>query len=231
MSLYSSLYPKLQFGQNKSISNRSMGILNSLGVNRSLSQPRQSSQPRSVEQVQPIIKHTEPSIPLVPSQPVPEPVSLPIEPVAEPVAVPVVEKKVVVKEPAKPKAKPKAKQTRPNRVKGTVPKPDDPIRAKVQPGPGEQGFANKYSVEQRKAMYMERLSRKSVKNAEKEIGEVNEVLDRVGNCANELRIHEQAVKKQMKLINYAKFFADEKEKQPDEAMPSDDECTLNSDIE
>jgi len=55
-------------------------------------------------------------------------------------------------------------------------------------------------------MYLDRLSRKSVKNAEKEIAQVNQVLDAAEGNPEKLKEIEKEVKGRLKLINYAKYF-------------------------
>ena len=98
----------------------------------------------------------------------------------------------------------KAKVSRPNRSKPT-PKPE-PKRETPVPKKGERGLQHKYTLEQRKDMYLERLSRKSIKNAEKEVKKVNAVLDSVNNDPIKLSEKEKEIKQQLKLINYSKFF-------------------------
>jgi hypothetical protein len=129
----------------------------------------------------------------------------------------VVKKKVKVVDPVKieddklehpkleEKIEPKKKVARPNRVK-TEPKPE-PERESQIPVKGERGLQKKYSQEQRKQIYLDRLSRKSVKNAEKEIAKVNEVLESAKHDPTKLKEIEREVKGKLKLINYAKYFA------------------------
>ena len=93
---------------------------------------------------------------------------------------------------------------RPNRSK-PEPKPV-PDRDTVLPSKGEKGLQRKYTQEQRKQMYLDRLSRKSIKTAEREVTAVNEVLEKVGNSVEGLKEEEQRLKKGLKLVNYAKFF-------------------------
>ena len=80
------------------------------------------------------------------------------------------------------------------------------VRLSQIPVKGERGLQKKYTEEQRKNIYLERLSRKSIKNAEKEIVKVNEVLDSVEHNPDKLREAERDVKNKLKLINYAKYF-------------------------
>lgn len=98
---------------------------------------------------------------------------------------------------------PKAKITR-NRAK-PEPKPE-PERESQIPKKGERGLQSKYSFDQRKQIYLERLSRKSVKLAEKEVSAVNEVLERNEHNPERLKDDERQLKRKLKLINYAKFF-------------------------
>jgi len=133
-----------------------------------------------------------------------------IEPPKEPVA----PKQVKIEEPPKeevreltpPKEEPiqKVVTKRPNRVK-PPPKPV-PLRDTQVPQKGERGLQRKYTAEQRKQMYLDRLSRKSVKNAEREVVEINKVLDSVGGTEDGLVKAEKAIRGQLKLINYAKYF-------------------------
>jgi len=99
---------------------------------------------------------------------------------------------------------PQPKRTRPNRAK-VLPKPE-PERDSVIPVKGEQGLQSKYSLEQRKQIYLTRLSRKSIINAEKEIAKVNEVLEGVDHDVDKLKRVEKEIKGKLKLINYAKYF-------------------------
>jgi hypothetical protein len=118
-------------------------------------------------------------------------------------------KKVEIKEPSPvkntPTEQPINKSTRPNRVK-PEPKPK-PKRESQIPSKGERGLQRKYTQEQRRQIYLDRLSRKSIKNAEKEVAEVNKVLDGVENNYQKLLEEEREVKRKLKLINYAKFFS------------------------
>jgi hypothetical protein len=120
--------------------------------------------------------------------------------------------KVIETEPVKVEIKPepvkveeKPKQTRPNRLK-PEPKPE-PKRATQIPKKGEKGLQSQYTLEQKKQMYLDRLSRKSVKRAEQEVGKINEVLESVEHDPKRLSEEERKIKSRLKLINYAKFFA------------------------
>lgn len=93
---------------------------------------------------------------------------------------------------------------RPNRVK-PEPKPA-PVRESQVPQKGEKGLQKKYTQDQRRQMYLDRLSRKSVKNAEKEVEAVTQVLEQAGGTEAGLLAAEKAVRGQLRLINYAKYF-------------------------
>jgi hypothetical protein len=124
-------------------------------------------------------------------------------------------KKVEIREPTPPKSpikeepvktpeKPKEKVKRPNRVKPD-PKPE-PKRKTTIPQKGERGLQQKYSTEQRKDMYLNKLSRKSIKNAEKEINKINEIMEQVDGDHERLLQEEKNLKSRLKLINTAKLF-------------------------
>jgi hypothetical protein len=84
-----------------------------------------------------------------------------------------------------------------------------PIRETQIPIKGERGLQKKFSIEQRKKMYVDRLSRKSIRKAEVEIGQVDEILTSVENDKEKLIDREKNVKRELKLINYAKYFIDD----------------------
>lgn len=87
------------------------------------------------------------------------------------------------------------------------PKVPPPVRASQIPVKGERGLQKKYTTEQRKTMYLNRLSKKSLKNAEKEVAEVNAVLESVDHDPVRLQEKEREIKKSLRLINYAKYFS------------------------
>ena len=120
---------------------------------------------------------------------VPEPESVP-ESVLEPESVPEPVKKLVV--------------ARPTRQPPVV-KPE-PKRGSHLPVKGERGIQRKYTAEQKKEMYMNRLSRKSIANADKEVEAVNAVLDEIGHDPIKLAEKEKDIKRQLQLISYSKFF-------------------------
>lgn len=103
-------------------------------------------------------------------------------------------------------AQERVKVKRPNRAK-PEPKPE-PVRETQVPVKGERGLQLKYTTEQRKQIYLDRLSRKSIKNAEKEIARVNEVLESVEHNPERLKAAEKEVKQRLRLINYAKYFTE-----------------------
>ena len=142
---------------------------------------------------------------------------------------PVTPKKVTIEEPVKEEVRepsPAKVETtektvikRPNRVK-TEPKPV-PVRESCIPQKGEKGLQRKYTPEQRKQMYLDRLSRKSVKNAEKEVEAVTRVLDDVGGTVDGLVKAEKAIRGQLRLINYAKYFTTSSNIEQDEHSESE----------
>lgn len=83
---------------------------------------------------------------------------------------------------------------------------EQPIRTSQIPNKGEKGLQRKYSTEQRKSMYLDKLSRKSVKRAELEVNKVNEVLEKVEHSQTRLKNEERDIKNRLKLINTAKLF-------------------------
>lgn len=93
------------------------------------------------------------------------------------------------------------------RPKSTKPKPKgQPLRDNPVPKKGEKGLQKKYTLEQKKEMYLEQLSKKSVKRAEQEVSKVNEVLSKVDHSPTRLAKEEREIKNRLKLINTAKFF-------------------------
>ena len=126
-------------------------------------------------------------------------------------------KRVVVTEPAPTEAvtEPLTEHTKPKRQTGFFPrpnrappivKPEPLLRGSKFPSKGEQGLQSQYSFDQRKDMFLERLSHKSVKRAEIEIGKINDVLAEVDYDPTKLKTVEQQAKTRLKLINHAKFF-------------------------
>lgn len=112
--------------------------------------------------------------------------------------------KVEIKpEPVKVEEKPKPKVSRPNRR--PEPKPE-PKRETQIPKKGEKGLQPQYTIEQKREMFLERLSRKSVKRAEQEVSKINEVLTAVDYDPKRLKEEEHKVKAKLKLINNAKYF-------------------------
>lgn len=96
------------------------------------------------------------------------------------------------------------KITRPNRAK-PEPKPE-PKRATQIPVKGEKGLQPQYTVEQKRDIFLERLSRKSVKRAEVEVAKIQEVLTSIDYDPKRLKEEEHKVKNRLKLINSAKYF-------------------------
>jgi hypothetical protein len=87
------------------------------------------------------------------------------------------------------------------------PKPKgEPLRDNPIPKLGEKGLQRKYSMEQRKQLYLDQLSKKSVKRAEQEVSKVNAVLEKVEHSPTLLAMEEKEIKNRLKLINTAKFF-------------------------
>lgn len=67
-------------------------------------------------------------------------------------------------------------------------------------------YKPKFSNEQKRDIYLDRLSRKSVHLAEKEITEVNIMLEEIGHNDQKLEELKAETKKRMNLINRAKYF-------------------------
>ena len=187
------LYPHLQFGRIPAPSVSQSKIPNpirstSVHSNRSVNSEKNLSEREKTpirEDSPPVVKNEEPvkKTEKIKKVKVVEPTPEPPKPIEPP-------KPTVVK--------------RPNRVK-PEPKPE-PKRVSQVPVKGEQGLQRKYTADQRKQMYLDRLSRKSVKNAEKEIAKVNEVLESVDHDVQKLAEVEREFKGKLKLINYAKYF-------------------------
>jgi hypothetical protein len=116
----------------------------------------------------------------------------------------------IKKEDKKPKEKTKkVKVKSPVKSESPKPQPDpQPVRESQIPIKGEKGLQRKYTSEQRKDMYLNSLSRKSVKKAELEVTKVNQVLESVENSPSKLALAEKELKKSLKLINTAKLFID-----------------------
>lgn len=147
--------------------------------------------------------------PILKPEPVREPTPSKVEPPVKKVVIEEPKPEVIEEPKPTPKPEPKPKRTRPNRacgrvrdmLKGGPSQRDDPV-----PKDGEKGFQQKYTFEQRREQYLERLSRKSIKNAEKEVNQVLEVLDKVGHDPDKLKAEEREIKKRLSLINTAKYF-------------------------
>jgi len=80
------------------------------------------------------------------------------------------------------------------------------IRTSQIPRKGEKGLQPKYTLDQKKDMYLNKLSRKSVKKAEIEVTKVNDVLEGVSHDSRLLIQEEKNIKQRLKLINTAKLF-------------------------
>ena len=168
----------------------------------------------------------------------PEPVPEVIE-VTKPVERPTTPKSVTIIEPVKeeieepkPTPKPEAKKARPNRASGRVRdmlKGAPSQREDVAPKNGEKGFQAKYTAEQRREQYLERLSRKSVKNAEKEVSQVLEVLDKVNHDPIKLKEEERAIKKKLTLINTARYFVNSSIQEPEPEPEPEPETETDDD--
>lgn len=186
------LYPHLNFSRIEAPSRS-----NSQTPKMVIEKPLVIEKPKVIEKVEekPVPVKTEPVIEKVIEKPikvskkvkVPEPEPVKIEPEPEPVKID------------------KPKVPRPNRLK-PEPKPEKGRESQI-PQKGEKGLQPQYTLEQKKAMYLDRLSRKSVKRAEQEVSKINEVLTAVEHNPKRLEEEERRVKNRLKLINYAKFFA------------------------
>lgn len=89
------------------------------------------------------------------------------------------------------------------------PKPT-PERETVIPKKGENGLQPKYTLEQKRQIYLNKIARKSVKIAQKEVEAVNEVLNTHNFSTANLVAEERSLKNKLKLINSAKFFTTDK---------------------
>jgi len=193
MDLYSKLYPQLKFTRKEN------GELNSL-KQAMANNIREATPPKSPPKIVEQVPVYEPPIPVV--EVIPEPVIIQ-EPPKEPT-------------PVKRELTPKQERViikRPNRL----PPPEKviPFREDNRPKKGEHGIQRKYSEEQRRQMYLDRLSRKSIIGAQKEVEEVEAVMETIGNTIEDLEKEEKIIKKKMKLISYAKFFAQGSSKSDD----------------
>lgn len=114
---------------------------------------------------------------------------------------PVIETPVIVT-PEVPKVAPKKTK----RV--TLPEPETikPIRPSQIPNKGEKGLQKRYSEEQRREMYIQQLSKKSVRRAEAEVAKVQQILESCDHSDVKLKRLESQVKGQLRLISTAKFF-------------------------
>ena len=66
----------------------------------------------------------------------------------------------------------------------------------------------KYSEEERKQMYLNKLARKSVKKADAEMEEITKILDNCDRDKSKLEEEKKELKRKLKLINTAKYFND-----------------------
>lgn len=218
MSLYQKLYPNLNFNQVRPPSSGTLQVSGASKNVRSSSAPHESKihSLSKVGHPEQVVRESSPVKEVIP-EPIVATITHKEEVIEKKVHKP--KRKVVIKEEishnvdspvptivATEVVKPKAK--RPNRVK-PEPKPET-IRTTTIPKKGEQGLQPKYSFEQKKSIYLDKLSRKSCKNAEKEISKVNEILEKVGHDPSQLKMVEREMKSKLKLINSAKFFADQK---------------------
>ena len=144
-------------------------------------------------------------IPKLP-EPTPSPPPTPIVEKVEPVPEPLQQSKSPVK-PVKAKRvrKPKVVDA-PVPIKPPSPPPVIPKRSSQIPAKGEKGLQNKYTLEQKREMFLNKLSRKSVNRAEKEIQKINEVLNSVEHNETQLKSEELSAKNRLKVINTAKLF-------------------------
>lgn len=129
----------------------------------------------------------------------------------------------VVEEPPKPES-PKA----PSPVK-TEPPPKPipaekpkPVRATVVPKKGEKGLQKKWTSEQRRQQYLNKLSRKSLKRAEAEVNEVQKVLHEADYNEEKINETEKALKTKLKLVNCAKLFLLETEPEEEDSKLDND---------
>lgn len=206
MSIYSSMYPNLKFGQpgvkqakNSLFAQLSLGAKPAVNIQRP---------PPPTFEIKPEPK-PEPIVEIKP-EPVPEPVPE-VKPIPTPEPVEIVEDQVESTPEIKEKSPPKAKAKRKSpaystRAKGVLPKPT-PSRESHLPQAGERGLQSKTTIEQKREYYLARLGRKSVAKAEEEVNQVQAVLEEVGGTVDGVKAKEQELRRQLKLINYSKFFA------------------------
>jgi len=105
-----------------------------------------------------------------------------------------------------------------------------PVRESQLPVAGERGLQPRYSNDQKREMFLSKLSRKSVKRAEQEVNAINDVLVAAEHCPEKLRQEETILKHRLKLINNAKFFAiDNNINDPKNGKPQEPDSTDMSD--
>ena len=81
-----------------------------------------------------------------------------------------------------------------------------PIRLNVVPKKGERGLQRKWTMEQRRQQYLNKLSRKSLKRAEAEVSEVHKVLEESNYDEKKILDEEKRLKGKLKLVDCAKLF-------------------------
>lgn len=91
----------------------------------------------------------------------------------------------------KPKPKPKPKR----------------VREKPLPKKGEKGCQPTYSETQRREMFLDALSRKSVGKAQAQVDQINNKLDEFDGQREKIVKREKELKSELKLINLAKYFS------------------------
>lgn len=201
MSLYSQLYPNLNFSRKQT---KGVPTLNISKVAERRERSSSNKRDEKPQEAPKILKTEEPIEKREPDPPKTVKIESPKRAKSPTPEKPVEKPQTPVKEDKESKP-PKVRSKRPNREK-KAPKPE-PVRETVLPKAGEQGLQRRYTAEQRKQMYLDRLSRMSVRKAEAEVAKVNEMLDQFEGDTDKLKEAERQLKGKIKLINRAKFFA------------------------
>lgn len=191
MNIYNSLYPSLKYYKK----------LAKKGPNASVHWSSAIPQPPVAQTTPTVLSSPEPVITkpdtselsvTAPAPVVDEPVPVVDEPApVESVDEPVVDEPVVVKK----------RVGRPR----MAPKPKPKSKSKVDVADAKKFGAN-MTMEARKEAFMNRISKKSVAKADKEVEELHQVLDTVGHSEEQLNKETKELRKKIRLINTSKLF-------------------------
>lgn len=186
MSIYAKLYPNLNF--NQKISPATLNITRARSVSPNIRNDTSNSEKNSkVEQIE--TKKVEFKIDPPQEIVIPEPPKCNIEAkTAE--SEPIVVESVKNVEPELPMDAPKIDEPKP----------------KAKPS-GKR--VSKISIDEKRQKYIDRLSRKSVKSAEKEMANVERIIEETKGDVQQMDYCKKELKRQMKLIDVAKFFANQ----------------------